>query len=54
MDELTHLFPSLGAAGDLVRRDSEVREDFGDSSGVYATVRSYVTLTAPVDIHFTH
>lgn len=51
---MTHLFPPLGAVEDLVGRDPEVREDFGDSSGVHATVRSYVTLAAPVYAHFAH
>lgn len=49
-----HLFPSLGAVEDLVWCYSKVREDFGDSSGIHATVRSNITLTTPVHIHFTH
>lgn len=49
-----NLFPSLGAVEDLVWCDSEVGEDFSDSSGVDAAVRSDVTLAAPVHVHFTH
>lgn len=49
-----NLFPSLGAVEDLVWSDSEVGEDFSDSSGVDAAVRSDVTLAAPVHVHFTH
>lgn len=40
--------------GDLVRRDSEVSQDLGDSSGIHTAVRSYIGLTPPVHIHLTH
>lgn len=49
-----YLPPALCSVGDLVRCDSQVRQDLGDSSGVHATVRSYIGLAPPVHIHLTH
>lgn len=51
---MIYLLPSLGAVGDLVWRDSEVREDLCDSPGVHATVWGHVILTASVHIHLTN
>lgn len=50
----SYLPPALCSIGDLVRCDSQVREDLSDSSGVHTTVRSYILLTPPVHIHLTH
>lgn len=50
----THLFPPLSAVEDLVRRDAEVREHFGDAASVHATVGSHVLLAAPVHVDLAH
>lgn len=49
-----YLPPALCGVGDLVRCDSQIREDLCDSSGVHAAVRSYIGLTPSVHIHLTH
>lgn len=49
-----YLPSALCGVGDLVRRDSQVRQNLSDSSGVHATVRSYIGLAPPVHIHLTH
>jgi len=49
-----YLPPALRGVGDLVRRDSQVRQDLSDSAGVHAAVRSYIGLTPPVHVHLTH
>lgn len=49
-----YLPPALCGVGDLVRCDSQVRQDLSDSSGVHTTVRSYIALTPSVHIHLTH
>lgn len=52
--ESRYLPPALCRVGDLIGRDSQVRQDLRDSSGVHATVRSYIGLTPSVHIHLTH
>lgn len=49
-----YLPPALCGVGDLIRCDSQVRQDLSDSSGVHTTVRSYIGLTPSVHIHLTH
>lgn len=49
-----YLPPALCGVGDLIRRDSQVRQDLSDSPGVHTTVRSYIGLAPPVHIHLTH